>query len=132
MHLCIWFLVVLHENIDLSCFLFSSMCSLLTWLCRVYGQVQEVYIQPTFGLTLGVMSFHFILFLKFSCAVDSPQLYVAFWTLSLYDLRVPVECYEAEIGKLRLIADEADANMELVRLLIMFTTIPGYLCFIFC
>jgi THO complex subunit 2 len=44
----------------------------------------------------------------------SPQLYVTFWTLSLYDLHVPVDCYETEISKLQQIADEADANAELV------------------
>ncbi|XP_026326436.1 THO complex subunit 2 isoform X2 [Hyposmocoma kahamanoa] len=31
----------------------------------------------------------------------SPEFYVTFWSLSMYDLRVPVESYEREVGRLK-------------------------------
>ena len=41
---------------------------------------------------------------------------MTFWSLSLYDLRVPNEQYEIEVAKLQRIAEDADLNPDLVRL----------------
>ncbi|XP_053599966.1 THO complex subunit 2 [Plodia interpunctella] len=37
----------------------------------------------------------------------SPEFYVTFWSLSMYDLRVPVESYEREIDRLKIAAANA-------------------------
>lgn len=37
----------------------------------------------------------------------SPEFYVTFWSLSMYDLRVPVESYEREIDRLKAAASNA-------------------------
>ncbi|XP_046852760.1 THO complex subunit 2-like [Xenia sp. Carnegie-2017] len=43
----------------------------------------------------------------------SPQLYVAFWSLTMYDLHVPVERYEAEKNKISDLLVNVDENKEL-------------------
>ncbi|CAB4019215.1 Hypothetical predicted protein [Paramuricea clavata] len=43
----------------------------------------------------------------------SPQLYVAFWSLTMYDLHVPVERYDAEKYKMNDLLNNLDENKEL-------------------
>jgi len=43
----------------------------------------------------------------------SPQLYTVFWSLSMYELYVPTERYEAEIHKLKSAFNNIDDNKEL-------------------
>ncbi|XP_045527093.1 THO complex subunit 2 isoform X1 [Pieris brassicae] len=42
----------------------------------------------------------------------SPEFYVTFWSLSMYDLRVPVESYEREIDRLKLAASAATKDSQ--------------------
>ncbi|XP_013185845.1 THO complex subunit 2 isoform X2 [Amyelois transitella] len=42
----------------------------------------------------------------------SPEFYVTFWSLSMYDLRVPVESYEREIDRLKIAAANAGKDMS--------------------
>ncbi|XP_058121389.1 THO complex subunit 2 [Anopheles ziemanni] len=42
----------------------------------------------------------------------SPQFLVSFWSLSMYDLQVPVESYQREITKLRLLANAVMESKE--------------------
>ena len=44
----------------------------------------------------------------------SPQLYVTFWSLAMYDLNVPLERYEVEMNKLKLTQSQLDDNKEIV------------------
>ncbi|XP_028517932.1 THO complex subunit 2 isoform X2 [Exaiptasia diaphana] len=43
----------------------------------------------------------------------SPQLYVTFWTLSMYDVHVPVERYEAEIQRFKAQIIQLEDNKEM-------------------
>jgi THO complex subunit 2 len=75
--------------------------------------VNKYYVQAVEHITQNLLSSVMVLHPAKVWDDISPQLYVTFWTLSLYDLHVPVDCYETEISKLQQIADEADANAEL-------------------
>ena len=44
----------------------------------------------------------------------SPQLYVTFWALCMFDLHVPTERYEQELSKLKQQQNELDDNKEMV------------------
>lgn len=37
----------------------------------------------------------------------SPQFFVTFWSLSMYDLQVPAESYQREISKLKLLSQQS-------------------------
>ncbi len=45
---------------------------------------------------------------------NSCKLYVVFWSLTLYDLHVPKERYEEEIGKAKEIISALESNQEIV------------------
>lgn len=47
-------------------------------------------------------------------SVFSPQLYVTFWALSMYDLYVPLERYEHELTKLKQQLTQLDDNKDMV------------------
>lgn len=42
----------------------------------------------------------------------SPQFLVTFWSLTTYDLHVPVKSYQHEVAKLKLLATQAMENKE--------------------
>lgn len=44
----------------------------------------------------------------------SPQFLVTFWSLSMYDLYVPVESYQREINKLKQLAIQAADSKDMV------------------
>lgn len=44
----------------------------------------------------------------------SPQFLVTFWSLSMYDLYVPVESYQREIGKLKQLATQTADSKDMV------------------
>ena len=44
----------------------------------------------------------------------SPQLYVTFWALSMFDLYVPSERYEQELSKLKQQQAQLDDNKDMV------------------
>lgn len=44
----------------------------------------------------------------------SPQFLVTFWSLSMYDLHVPNEIYQREIGKLKQLAQQAAEGKDSV------------------
>ena len=46
--------------------------------------------------------------------VFSPQLYVTFWALSMYDLYVPSDRYEQELNKLKQQLVQLDDNKDMV------------------
>ena len=46
--------------------------------------------------------------------VCSPQLYVTFWALSMFDLYVPTERYEQELNKLKLQLAQLEDNKDMV------------------
>lgn len=46
----------------------------------------------------------------------SPQFLVTFWSLSMYDLHVPNEIYQREIGKLKQLAQQAADGKDSVRI----------------
>ena len=46
--------------------------------------------------------------------VFSPQLYVTFWALSMFDLYVPSERYEQELSKLKQQQAQLDDNKDMV------------------
>ena len=46
--------------------------------------------------------------------VFSPQLYVTFWALSMFDLYVPTERYEQELSKLKQQQAQLDDNKDMV------------------
>lgn len=48
------------------------------------------------------------------CFVFSPQLYVTFWALSMFDLYVPTERYEQELSKLKQQQAQLDDNKDMV------------------
>lgn len=52
----------------------------------------------------------------FACCVVvfSPQLYVTFWALSMFDLYVPSERYEQELSKLKQQQAQLDDNKDMV------------------
>ena len=52
--------------------------------------------------------------ISIACFYFSPHLYVAFWSLTMYDLHVPVERYEAEKNKMNDLLNNLDENKELV------------------
>jgi len=43
----------------------------------------------------------------------SPQFYVTFWSLSLYDLFVPSEAYAREVTRIKLMSTQAGDNKDL-------------------
>lgn len=45
----------------------------------------------------------------------SPQFLVTFWSLSMYDLYVPVESYQREISKLKQLAAQSADSKDMVR-----------------
>lgn len=45
----------------------------------------------------------------------SPQFLVTFWSLSMYDLYVPVESYQREINKLKQLAAQTVDSKDMVR-----------------
>lgn len=45
----------------------------------------------------------------------SPQFLVTFWSLSMYDLQVPVESYQKEINKMKQASFQALDSKEMVR-----------------
>lgn len=45
----------------------------------------------------------------------SPQFLVTFWSLSMYDLYVPVESYQREINKLKQLAAQSADSKDVVR-----------------
>ena len=47
-------------------------------------------------------------------SIFSPQLYVTFWALSMYDLYVPLERYEQELTKLKQQLTQLDDNKDMV------------------
>ena len=53
---------------------------------------------------------------NYNISFHSPQLYTVFWALSMYELYVPTERYDAEIHKLNLAIDSIDDNKELVNI----------------
>jgi len=46
----------------------------------------------------------------------SPQFLVTFWSLSMYDLYVPVESYQREISKLKQLAAQTADSKDMVRI----------------
>lgn len=46
----------------------------------------------------------------------SPQFLVSFWSLTMYDLYVPVESYQREINKLRQLSLQAMDSKDVVRI----------------
>ena len=48
----------------------------------------------------------------------SPQLYVTFWALSMFDLYVPSERYEQELNKLKQQQAQLDDNKDMVSFII--------------
>ena len=59
----------------------------------------------------AVVVLYGILFLFF---LHSIKLYTTFWSLSLYDLHVPVSRYDDEIGKLEQSIKALDDNTDMV------------------
>lgn len=45
----------------------------------------------------------------------SPQFLVTFWSLSMYDLYVPVESYQREISKIKQLAAQSADSKDMVR-----------------
>jgi len=45
----------------------------------------------------------------------SPQFLVTFWSLSMYDLYVPVESYQREVNKLKQLAAQTVDSKDMVR-----------------
>lgn len=46
----------------------------------------------------------------------SPQFFVTFWSLSMYDLQVPAESYQREISKLKLLSQQAAEFKDSVKM----------------
>lgn len=44
----------------------------------------------------------------------SPQFLVTFWSLSMYDLYIPVESYQREVNKLKQLATQAADSKDMV------------------
>ena len=57
----------------------------------------------------------FIACIIFAMCVHSIKLYTTFWSLSLYDLYVPVTRYEEEVGKLEQAIKALDDSSDMVR-----------------
>lgn len=54
----------------------------------------------------------------------SPQFLVTFWSLSMYDLYVPVDSYQREINKLKALATQAADSKDLVSSLFFYFGFP--------
>lgn len=46
----------------------------------------------------------------------APQFLVTFWSLTMYDLYVPVESYQREIAKVKVLASQALESRDMVSL----------------
>lgn len=49
-----------------------------------------------------------------SVCFNSPQFYVTFWSLTMYDMYIPTAAYDREIQKLKGMLGSIDDNKELV------------------
>lgn len=65
------------------------------------AQKQEKYFEATFFIIAPIVESVRLLHPPKVWEDISPQFLVTFWSLSMYDLQVPVDAYQKETGKLK-------------------------------
>lgn len=84
-------------------------CTILIWL-----------LGTTLIGSLFLMIFCYILIQYLLYFSHSIKLYTTFWSLSLYDLYVPVTRYEEEVGKLEQAIKALDDSSDMVRFSVIY------------